>query len=134
MSSPTADSPTIDQVNRRPVLLLLFASVVAAIGNGVSIVAIPWLVLQRTGSAADAAIVAAAGTLPLVFSTLISGTAVDFFGRRKMSIISDVLSLLSVSAIPILAMTTGLSVPLLAGLAALGAIFDPAGILSLIHI
>lgn len=128
MSTPTADSPTIDQVNRRPVFLLLFASVVAAIGNGVSIVALPWLVLLRTGSAADAAIVAAAGTLPLVFSTLISGTAVDFFGRRKMSIISDVLSLLSVSAIPILAMTTGLSVPLLAALAAVGAIFDPAGI------
>ncbi|MUM16548.1 MFS transporter [Mycobacterium sp. CBMA271] len=128
MSTPTASSPTIDQVNRRPVFLLLFASVVAAIGNGISIVALPWLVLQRTGSAADAAIVAAAGTLPLVFSTLISGTAVDFFGRRKMSIASDVLSFLSVSAIPILAMTTGLSVPLLAALAAVGALFDPAGI------
>lgn len=128
MSTPTADSPTIDQVNRGPVLLLLFASVVAAIGNGVSIVALPWLVLQRNGSAADAAIVAAAGTFPLVFSTLISGTAVDYFGRRVMSIFSDVLSLVSVSAIPILAMTTGLNVPLLATLAALGAIFDPAGI------
>lgn len=120
--------PATGQVNRRPVLLLLLAATVAAVGNGISIVALPWLVLQQNDSAADAAAVAASATLPMVGATLFSGTAVDFFGRRRMSIISDVLSLISVSAIPVLALTTGLNVAVLAALAALGAVFDPAGV------
>jgi H+ antiporter protein len=117
--------------SRRPVYLLLFASLVAAAGNGVSIVAFPWLVLQRNGSAVDASIVAGAASLPLLFSTLIAGTAVDFLGRKRISIMSDVLSGATVAAIPVLALTLGergITVGVLATMAALGAVFDPAGI------
>ncbi|HZA10533.1 MFS transporter [Mycobacterium sp.] len=116
---------------RRPVYLLLFATLVAAAGNGISIVAFPWLVLQRNGSALDASIVAGAASLPLLFSTLIAGTAVDFLGRRRISIISDVFSGATVAAIPVLALALGersITVGVLATLAALGAVFDPAGI------
>jgi H+ antiporter protein len=118
-------------LTRRPVYLLLFATLVAAAGNGVSIVAFPWLVLQRNGSALEASIVAGAASLPLLFSTLIAGTAVDFLGRRRISIISDVLSGTTVVAIPVLAILFGpqsVNVTSLAVLAALGAVFDPAGI------
>lgn len=111
-------------------LLILFAALMAGAGNGISIVAFPWLVLQRTGSALDASIVAMAGTLPLLFATLIAGAAVDFLGRRRVSMISDALSALSVAAVPVLALAFGtdvINVAVLAGLAALGAIFDPAG-------
>ena len=93
-------------------------------------VAFPWLVLQRTGSATEAAVVAGAATLPLLFATLIAGTAVDFLGRRRVAILADTMSALSVAAIPVLALTLGvgvLSTAVLAGLAALGAFFDPAG-------
>ena len=93
-------------------------------------VAFPWLVLQRTGSATEAAVVAGAATLPLLFATLIAGTAVDFLGRRRVAMLADAMSALSVAAIPVLALTMGigvLSTALLAGLAALGAFFDPAG-------
>ena len=48
--------------SRGPVSLLLFATLVAAAGNGISIVAFPWLVLQRSGSALDASVVAGALT------------------------------------------------------------------------
>ena len=116
---------------RRPVYLLLFATLVAAAGNGISIVAFPWLVLQHNGSALDASIVAGAASLPLLFSTLIAGTAVDFLGRRRISIISDMLSAATVAAVPVLAMVfgaAGVTVVSLAVLAALGALFDPAGI------
>jgi H+ antiporter protein len=104
---------------------------VAAAGNGISLVAFPWLVLQHNGSALAASVVAGAASLPLLFSTLLAGTAVDFFGRKRISIISDVLSGATVVAIPIIALlfgTSAVNVTSLAALAALGAVFDPAGI------
>ena len=115
---------------RGPLLLILFAALMAGTGNGITIVAFPWLVLQRNGSAVDASIVAMAGTLPLLVATVIAGAAVDYLGRRRVSMISDLLSALSVAAVPVLALTFGadaVNVTALAILAALGAFFDPAG-------
>src|SRR3954470_1021143 len=71
-----------------------------------------------------------AGTLPLLVATLIAGAAVDYLGRRRVSMISDALSALSVVAVPVIALAFGtdaINVAVLAGLAALGAFFDPAG-------
>ncbi|WP_422745664.1 MFS transporter [Mycobacterium sp. WMMD1722] len=116
---------------RGPLLLILFSALSAGAGNGISLVAFPWLVLQRNGSAVDASIVAMAGTLPLLVATLIAGAAVDYLGRRRVAMISDALSALSVAAVPVLALTFGvqvINVAVLALLAALGALFDPAGI------
>lgn len=116
--------------SRGPVLLILASAFLAAAGNGITLVVLPWLVLQRTGSASAASVVAAAGTLPLLFATLVAGTAVDFLGRRRVAILADGMSALSVTAVPVLALTAGedaLTTVVLAGLAALGAFFDPAG-------
>jgi H+ antiporter protein len=115
---------------RGPLFLIFFAALSAGAGNGISIVAFPWLVLQHNGSALDASIVAMAGTLPLLVATLIAGAAVDYLGRRWVSMISDGLSALAVAAVPVIALTFGvdaINVAVLAGLAALGAFFDPAG-------
>ncbi|KAA1250065.1 MFS transporter [Mycobacterium simiae] len=121
----------MNNTSRVPASLLLFATLMACAGNGVSIVAFPWLVLQREGSAGQASIVAGATTLPLLFSTLIAGTAVDYFGRRAVSIASDVLSGAAVAAVPVVAWTFGadaINVAVLAVLGACSATFDPAGI------
>src|SRR4051794_3635923 len=115
---------------RGPLFLVLFGALMAGAGNGISLVAFPWLVLQRNGSALEASVVAMAGTLPLLVATLIAGAAVDYLGRRRVSMISDALSALSVAAVPVIALTFGadaVNVAVLAGLAALGAFFDPAG-------
>jgi H+ antiporter protein len=115
---------------RGPLFLIFLSALSAGAGNGVSIVAFPWLVLQHNGSALDASIVAMAGTLPLLVATLIAGAAVDYLGRRWVSMISDGLSALAVIAVPVIALTFGVdavNVAVLAGLAALGAFFDPAG-------
>ena len=115
---------------RGPLFVILFAALMAGAGNGISIVAFPWLVLQRTGSALDASLVAMAGTIPLLVATLIAGAAVDYLGRKRVSMISDALSAVSVAAVPVLALVFGahvVNVAVLAGLAALGALFDPAG-------
>ncbi|HET7665600.1 MAG TPA: MFS transporter [Mycobacterium sp.] len=115
---------------RGPLFLILFAALMAGAGNGITIVAFPWLVLQRNGSALDASIVAMAGTIPLLAATLLAGAAVDYLGRRRVSMISDALSAVSVAAVPILALAFGvhvINVAVLAALAALGAFFDPSG-------
>lgn len=117
--------------SRVPIALVLSSTFLAAAANGIAMVAFPWLVLQRTGSGTSASIVAGAATLPLVFATLLSGTAVDFVGRRAVAMFSDTMSALSLAAIPVLAATAGpdvLNTAVLSGLAALGAFFDPAGI------
>ena len=116
--------------SRGPVLLILSSAFLAAAANGISMVAFPWLVLQRTGSATDASVVAAAATLPLLVATLVAGTAVDFLGRRRVSMLSDAMSAASVAAIPVLVETQGidaLTTVVLAGLAAAGSFFDPGG-------
>jgi H+ antiporter protein len=115
---------------RGPLVVILFAALMAGAGNGISIVAFPWLVLQRNGSALDASIVAMAATIPLLVATLIAGASVDYLGRKRVSMMSDALSALSVAAVPVLALTFGVqvvNVVVLACLAALGALFDPAG-------
>ncbi|MBW0015947.1 MAG: MFS transporter [Mycobacterium sp.] len=116
--------------SRGPAFLILFATLVASAGDGISIVAFPWLVLQRSGSAGQASIVAGAITLPLLFSTLVAGTAVDYFGRRRVSVVADALSGAAVAGVPLVALAFGSDAVNFAVLAALGACastFDPAG-------
>ena len=116
--------------SRGPAFLILFATLMATAGTGISIIAFPWLALQHRDSAKDASIVAAAMTLPLVLSTLVAGTAVDFFGRRRISLVSDSLSGTAVAAVPLTAWYFGadaINLVELAVLAFLAAGFDPAG-------
>lgn len=118
----------VDRRRWGPLALLEAATLLSGTGNGVAFVALPWLVLERTDSATAAGVLAAATALPLLLSSLFSGTVVDLVGRRRVSLVSDGLSAASVLAIPLIDATTGLSVPVLVGLAVLGAVFDPAGI------
>ncbi|RAU94968.1 MFS transporter [Mycobacterium colombiense] len=113
-----------------PAFLILFATLMATAGSGISIVAFPWLALQHHNSARDASAVALAMTLPLVLSTLVAGAAVDYFGRRRVSLISDALSGTAVTAVPLIAWWLGshaLNLAVLAVLAFFAAGFDPAG-------
>jgi len=111
-----------------PLLQLEAATVLSGAGNGAALVILPWLVLERTGDAADAGILGAATALPLLFSSIFSGAIVDRVGRRRTSIGSDLFSAVSAASIPIVAATIGLNLPVLIALAVLGAVFDPAGV------
>lgn len=116
--------------SRGPALLILSATLLATTGTGISIVAFPWLALQHHDRARDASVVAVAMTLPLVLSTLVAGAAVDFVGRRRVSLISDSLSCTAVAAVPLTAWWFGAHAINVVELGALGfcaAAFDPAG-------
>ncbi len=111
-----------------PLVLLEASTLLSASGNAAATVVLPWLVLERTGSPGSAGLLAAATAVPLLVSSLFSGTIVDLWGRRRTSVVSDALSAVSVAAIPVLDATLGLNLAWLVGLAVLGAVFDPAGV------
>lgn len=112
----------------RPFLVLESTAVLSGTANGITMVAFPWLVLETTGDAGATALIAAVTALPLLLSMLFTGTVVDILGRRVVSVVSDLLSMLSVALVPVLAVTVGLDFGFLLLAAALGAVFDPAGV------
>ena len=128
----TSAAPTAGHVrtNRRwaPLLAVEAATVLAGVANGITQIAFPWVVLQVTGSVAAAGTIAAVTAVPMVIASLFSGTIVDRIGRRVTSIGSDVLSLISVSLVPLAAAADRLDLLVLTLVAVLGAVFDPAGI------
>jgi MFS family permease len=93
---------------KRPLAGLLVANVVSITGNVLTVLAIPWFVLQTTGSATRTGIAAGASTLPIIFSGVFSGTVADRVGHRLTSIGSDVVSAGIVGLVPLLHATVGI--------------------------
>ena len=112
----------------RPLVLLEAATLLSGAGNGAALVLLPWIALEQTGRASAAGLLAAATALPLLVSSLLSGTIVDRLGRRRTAIGADVLSAASLAAIPLLDRAIGLDLGWLVALAVVGAVFDPAGV------
>ncbi|HEY1644547.1 MAG TPA: MFS transporter [Streptosporangiaceae bacterium] len=90
--------------DRRPLGAVLAASAVSAAGSALTALAVPWLVLQTTGSAGRAGIVAACAIGPVVVSALAGGVLVDRAGSRRVSVAADLLSGAAVAAIPLLSL------------------------------
>jgi MFS family permease len=112
---------------RRPLLALLAADTVSMTGNVITLVAIPWFVLQSTGSPAKTGLVSAFHFLPIVLASFFGGTLVDRIGFKRMSVISDLASALTVAAIPALYLTVGVPFGVLVALVFLGALLDSPG-------
>lgn len=87
--------------DRRPVYALLTAAGISQIGNGMTIVAGPWFVLQTTGSAAKIGLVGAAFALGLLMPIL-GGPLIDRVGFRRGSVVADLASGVTVASIPAL--------------------------------
>ncbi len=111
-----------------PFVALEVSALTSGMGNGVVMVAFPWLALELTGSPTAAGVMSAITALPLLVSLVFSGVGVDMFGRRRVAIGADAISLVAVALVPVLGMLVGLSFPLLVLLSVLGAVVDPAGI------
>jgi MFS family permease len=88
---------------RKAGLIALFgADVLSVLGNRVSMVAIPWLVLTTTGSPAKMGLVAGAEMLPYVVSGVLAAPLADRFGLRRTSIVTDLGSTLAMILIVVL--------------------------------
>jgi MFS family permease len=115
------------KVSRRPLYLLEGANALSGLSNAIAIITIPWLIFERTGSATQAGIVVAASAIPGIFISPFVGALIDHYGRKRVSIGSDLMSALSVMLFPIWDSLFGLTFASIAAFAVLGAAFDPAG-------
>lgn len=113
---------------RLPMLALLVATAVSTTGNSLALVAIPWFVLQTTGSAAKTGLVGGAMFLAAVLAGLFGGPVVDRLGPRRASVVADLASGASVAAIPLLHGTVGLAFWQLVVLVFLGGLLDAPGV------
>jgi MFS family permease len=89
-------------------------------------IALPWLALEITGSAASAGALVALTSIPGIFFGPILGTLIDRIGRRISGFISEVLTALTILLIPIVHNSIEISFALLVLLALGRAIVSPA--------
>ena len=113
--------------SKRPMVLLQVANLLGSTANSMVFIAVPWLVLEITGSATSTGVVVGLTFLPVIIMAPLAGVLIDRWGRREVSILSDILSATSVALIPIFSLTVGLTPALILFSGVLGAIFDPAG-------
>jgi len=91
-------------------------------------VALPWFVIETTGSAARTGLVGMMTALPALVSGILGGVLVDRLGGRRMSVVADVISGIAVMLIPLLHQTIGLGFPALLLLVLVGAALDIPGV------
>lgn len=120
------DAPAASS-NRAPIFALLLAGIISNLGNAITGLAIPWFVLETTGSAARTGIVGAATFVPMIIASVFGGALVDRLSRKRLSIVADLLSCGTVALIPTLYYTVGLNFGVLLALVFLGAILDTPG-------
>ena len=106
---------------------LLAAHAISQTGNVVTAFAIPFYVLGLGGSGVEVGIAAFFATAPIVVGGALGGVVVDRVGHRRAAIVADVVSGVSVLAIPVLALTVGLPFWALLTLVFVGGLLDTPG-------
>jgi MFS family permease len=106
----------------------LIGNSISLVGNTLTLVALPWFVLQTTGSASKTGLTGMAFALPAFLAGLFGGILIDRLGGRRMSVIADLVSGISVALIPVLHLTVGLSFWQLLILVFFGAMLDIPGL------
>ena len=121
--------PTTQPVphNSIPLYSLFIANAISLVGNVFSLIAIPWFVLQTTGSATQTGITGFFTILPVVLAGFLGGTLIDRLGYKRTSIIADYSSGITTAFIPLLYATIGLEFWQLLVLVFLGALLDTPG-------
>ncbi|HEX8981554.1 MAG TPA: MFS transporter [Ktedonobacterales bacterium] len=104
-----ADRDVNNATRRRTPLFALYTSnAVSLIGDALMFLAIPWFVLQTTGSITQTGLTAFFSLSAVAVSSLFGPAIVDRLGYLRASVFSDVASMLGVALIPLLYRTVGL--------------------------
>ena len=114
--------------DRAPVLALLAGTTISLIGSELTLVALPWFVLQTTGSAAQTGLAGSFAALPAFLVGIFGGALVDRVGYKRVSIGADLVSGLGIGLIPLLYATVGLAFWQVLGLIFLGALLAIPGL------
>jgi len=114
-------------VSRLPLLALFSANAISLTGNVLTLIAVPWFVLQTTGSAVKTGLTAFFAALAVVVAAFLGGVVVDRLGYKRASIVADLASGTAVALIPLLYATVGLAFWQLLALVFLGNLCDAPG-------
>ncbi|MEZ4572518.1 MAG: MFS transporter [Thermomicrobiales bacterium] len=112
------------QKARRSLWALVGADSLSRLGDIITLTAIPWFVLETTGSASKTGLTVFAGALAVVISLFFGGAVVDRIGYRSASIVGDLASGATVALIAALHLTVGLPFWLLVSLVFTGTLLD----------
>jgi MFS family permease len=96
------DSSAPTRPRRVPLVMLLVANTISFVGDVLALLAIPWFVLQTTGSLTRTGITAFCSAAGVAASALFGSLVVDRLGYKRMSLLSDGISAVAVAAIPLL--------------------------------
>ncbi|MFC7974650.1 MFS transporter [Streptomyces cinereoruber] len=98
----TAPGGSTEKKDVRPLATVLAANAVSITGNSLTLIGVPWFALETTGSPGKAGFVAFCAALPVLVSALAGGPVIDRLGRRRVSVVSDLVCGLALAAIPLL--------------------------------
>jgi MFS family permease len=101
---------------RAPFTALITAYVISVAGTSMSALAIPWLVLTTSGSAAETGVVVFAQLMPYVAAQLLAGPVVDRMGLRRAFVGGNAFAAVAIAAIPVCHALDALTLPLLIGI------------------
>jgi MFS family permease len=118
---------SIEQPQRTPFFALLVSYAMVYFSLMIAMVAVPWFVLETTGSAARTGLVAAVQGIPMIFAGVFGGVIVERIGFKRTAMISDFVAGFAFGMIPLLYYTTGITFWQLLFFVFLRATFDTPG-------
>ena len=107
---------------RRPLLALIAGEVISSVGSLMTVVALPWFVLETTGSPVRMSVVLAAESASMLVVGIPSSRLVARIGSRRALMLCDAVWAPVTALIPILHFAGALSFPWLVGLAFLAGV------------
>jgi MFS family permease len=125
----------VQLLRQRDFALLWGGATISALGDGMSFVALLWLLIERGGTPADVGWLAAIHTAPVIIGGIATGVILDMFDPRKVLAADNALRGLAMASVPIASALGALTTPHLFVVAAIyGLLFmtSAAGIPSLI--
>jgi predicted MFS family arabinose efflux permease len=93
---------------RGPLLAVLMANVLSIGGTTMTYLAIPWFVLETTGSPVRTGLVLGVEVAGVVVASVLGGPIIDRMGHRRASVLSDLVAAVAVIAVPVLHFSVGL--------------------------
>ena len=88
-------------IRNKNIIFLWMGHFISHTGDAIYIMALPWLILEITGSKSSTALVTASVYLPTLIFGLFAGSLSDRFPRKMVMLISDCLRAIVVLAIPL---------------------------------
>ena len=118
-----ADLTPSHPLRQRPLVALISAEVISSLGSQMTFLALPWFVLQTTGSPTRMGVVLAAELAPIAILGIPSGAVIARYGARRTMIVSDAARVPLIASIPLLHELGWLSFQLLLVLVACFGVF-----------